>query len=336
MLIKKVTDLKTYAYLYMVLYSTPTIVMKPTTLHITNGDNTTNLLQKTSIDGAIITWREMLCEGKTTIDVGSESFWKSRFDYLANTYKVTKKHFIDFTVKEFRNLCHYKTQKEIVLWFDADLFCQINMIAVISWLKKHKPETKISLVCPKTKMTNTPKNISDLTQKQLLTHYSNRINLSVDDIQYADYVWQLYCSESPLQLQNIAITPHQTFVYLPKAIQEHLQRFPTIKNGLNKVENTILDTVATKEYSSKKKLISQLLKTQGIYGFGDIQYERKINELKGLFKSFTPTLLNELGYDVLQKHQNYYHSIKSDYSFLGGTLKYRYLYNEIDGKLLKL
>jgi len=64
--------------------------MKPTQLHITNGDNTTLALQKLKIDGDIVTWREMLCEGKTTIDVGSESFWKSRFDFFSRNYKITK------------------------------------------------------------------------------------------------------------------------------------------------------------------------------------------------------------------------------------------------------
>lgn len=43
-------------------------------LHITNGDALTGLLRTTSINGEIITWREMLCEGKTTTDVGSENF----------------------------------------------------------------------------------------------------------------------------------------------------------------------------------------------------------------------------------------------------------------------
>ena len=57
--------------------------MKASTLHITNGDSTTNYLKKLRFSGEFITWREMLCEGKTTTDVGSESFWKNRFDFGA-------------------------------------------------------------------------------------------------------------------------------------------------------------------------------------------------------------------------------------------------------------
>ncbi len=50
-----------------------------TTLHITNGDGFTSVLKNLKLEGEIITWREMLCEGKTTTEVGSESFWKTRF-----------------------------------------------------------------------------------------------------------------------------------------------------------------------------------------------------------------------------------------------------------------
>ena len=110
--------------------------MKTSILHITNGDTTTNYLKKLHIDGDFITWREMLCEGKTQVEVGSEDFWKIRFNFLKQSYKITKKQFIDLTVKEYRNLCNQKSQDEIVLWFESDLFCQINMIAVISWLKR--------------------------------------------------------------------------------------------------------------------------------------------------------------------------------------------------------
>ena len=311
--------------------------MKPKQLHITNGDCTTQLLQKTKIEGEIVTWREMLCEGKTTSDVGSESFWKSRFDFFSKNYNITKKTFIDYTLKEFRNLCQQKSQQEIVLWFEYDLFCQINMIAVISWLKKHKPKAAISLVCPVHETNpNILLSISDLDSSQLQSAYTFRTELTIDDIEYADYIWQLYCAESPLQLQNLISNPSSAFKFVPEAIKTHLKRFPTIENGLNDLENTILNTVADKEFKSKKELISKLLKNQGFYGFGDIQFEHKIERLKGLFKSFNPTLLNELGYDVQQKQQNYYHSIKNKHSFLGGSAKYDYLYNTIDGKLLKL
>ena len=69
-------------------------------LHITNGDILTNKLNTLKLEGDIITWREMLCEGKTETSVGSESFWKTRFEFLNKNYKVSKSWFIYNNLKE--------------------------------------------------------------------------------------------------------------------------------------------------------------------------------------------------------------------------------------------
>ena len=201
--------------------------MKASFLHITNGDSTTQYLQKLNFKGEIITWREMLCEGKTTTDVGSEGFWKTRFDFFQTSYKVTKKKFIDFTVKEYRNLCNQKQQEEIILWFEYDLFCQINMLAVISWLKKYRKGRKISLVCSG-KIENSEKlhGLGELSSSQLKEHFKNRVELSLDDIEYADYMWQLYCSDSPLRLEAVyQFNPMSPFIYLQDALKAHLNVF---------------------------------------------------------------------------------------------------------------
>ena len=116
-------------------------------LHITNGDSFTEKLKSLPLKGDIITWREMLCEGKTLSTVGSESFWKTRFDFLHKNYKVSKSWFVEKTLKEYRSLCNHRQQDRIVLWFEYDLFCQINMLAVLSWLKTHIRHAEISLVC---------------------------------------------------------------------------------------------------------------------------------------------------------------------------------------------
>ena len=53
--------------------------MKASLLHISNGDSFTARLKQLPLKGDIITWREMLCEGKTISTVGSETFWKTPF-----------------------------------------------------------------------------------------------------------------------------------------------------------------------------------------------------------------------------------------------------------------
>lgn len=306
-------------------------------LHITNGDSFTDRLQSLNLKGDVITWREMLCEGKTLTNVGSESFWKARFEFLNKNYKVSKSKFIELTLKEYRTLCNHKQQDQIVLWFEYDLFCQINMLAVLSWLKTHRSHAQISLVCSgKEDSSNKLYCLNELNDEQLMNLYDNKKTLTRDDIEYADYVWQLYCSDNPIRLENLGDFDNYQFDYLESAIKTHLKRFPTIKNGLNHIENSVLDLAVSQKPASKKDFMQAILSSQGGYGFGDSQYDRILTTLKPLFTNFNPVRLSKKGKEILEGKTNYYSVIRDNDAYLGGSLKYNFLYNTNTNRILKL
>ena len=306
-------------------------------LHITNGDSFTERLQTLPLKGDIITWREMLCEGKTLSTVGSESFWKTRFEFLNKNYKVSKSWFVEKTLKEYRSLCNHKQQEQIVLWFEYDLFCQVNMLAVLSWLKMHRRHAEISLVCSgKEDESDKLYALNELSDDKLVSLYENRTILSQNDLEYADYVWQLYCSDNPIRLENLSDYKNYQFDYLSDAIKVHLQRFPSIKNGLNGVENHILNLAVQEKPKTRKEFLSQILSNQGFHGFGDTQYNRVLSTMKPLFSSLSPVRLSKIGKEVLQGNSNYYAQIRDDEAYLGGALKYNFLYNTTSDRILKL
>ncbi len=305
-----------------------------TQLHITNGDMFTKKLKSLNIKGDIITWREMLCEGQTLNNVGSESFWKTRFDFLNKNYKISKATFVEKTLKEYRSLCNHKQQDQIVLWFGNDLFCQINLLAVVSWLKSHRKYAEISLVVNNSKTESFE--LDDLSTEALKSSFENRTVLTQDDIEYADYIWQLYCSDNPIRLENLTNYKNYSFKYLPEAITAHLKRFPTIKNGLNSIENNLLHIASNKKIVSKKQLLETALDSQKKYGFGDLQHEKIISSLRPLFSNFNPVRLTKKGKEILEGKTNYYSFIKNDNIYLGGALKYNFLYNSASDRILKL
>lgn len=286
-------------------------------LHITNGDSFTERLNKLNLKGDVITWREMLCEGKTLTNVGSESFWKTRFEFLNKNYKVSKSWFIEKTLKEYRSLCNHKQQDQIVLWFEYDLFCQINMLAVISWLLTHRKYAEISLVCSgKEDDTDKLYSLNELSDEQLLNLYKNRVVLNQDDIEYADYVWQLYCSNNPIRLENLTDFENYHFDYLGDAIKTHLKRFPSIANGLNEMENNILRLGLEQKPKSKTDFLNTILNSQGNLGFGDTQYQRALQRLKPLFTSMNPVRLSKKGRQILEQQTNYYSCIQDNDVYL--------------------
>ena len=303
-------------------------------LHITNGDNFTKIVTELPVDGTIITWREMLCEGKTLTGVGSELFWRTRYDFLNKTYKTTRKSFLDGMLREYKSLCEQKSQDEVVLWFDHDLSGQINMIAVLSWLKNHKKNIQVSLVSAQEE--DTAQTLAQLSREKLLERYGKRTQLSEDDVEYADYIWQLYCDTNPIHLETFSKFNASRFQHLPDAIKAHILRFPSVKNGLDKVENNILHVAAENRCGSREALLDQLLQTEKEYGYTRMQYARIIENLKELFQSFDPVSLSKTGEKIAGNKTSYYKFMKNDEAYLGGSRKYSFLYHHASGKLLKL
>ena len=168
-------------------------------------------------------------------------------------------------------------------------------------------------------------------------HYKKRVTLTQDDIEYADYIWQLYCSDSPLRLETVyKFDPMSPFQYLASAIEAHIRRFPSMENGLNAMENNILKTANNFSFKTTNELVGKLLKDNEVYGFGDIQYANKIDNLKPLFSSFDPVKLNKKGKKVLENQLNFYGQIRDENSYLGGSKKYSFLYQNQTNKLLQI
>lgn len=139
-----------------------------------------------------------------------------------------------------------------------------------------------------------------------------------------------------MRLENLADFEEYQFDYLGDAIHSHLKRFPSIANGLNSMEQNILTLARDRKPESRKGLIKTILENQGNLGFGDSQYERAITRLKPLFHSFNPVHLTNKGKEILDKKTSYYSCIKQNDVYLGGALKYNFLYNTDTSRILKL
>ena len=119
--------------------------MKKATLHITNGGSLTTFMRDLGFEDDILTWQEMLCEGPTESIIDTPSFFNKRKAFLNKFYdiEINESEYLS----EIHKLNHLEKYTEIVLWFEYDLYCHINLIAVISLLQEKHAKQPLSLVC---------------------------------------------------------------------------------------------------------------------------------------------------------------------------------------------
>ncbi len=308
------------------------------TLHITNGDSLTQRIKELNlVEGEIFTWREMLCEGPTEIKVETESSIKRRKTFLKKYYRINDGDYEEKFVSQLQKLDDLTTYKEIVLWFEYDLFCHINMIAAISLLiRKGSNNIPVYLVCSG-RIPHEKKlfGLCELSDVQLKAHYQNKTLLTTDDLELADYVWTLYCESNPKKIAG-QIKKNSSFEYLSICLRAHLQRFPNMLTGLNILEHNILEMINTYQIKNIKQLMGYALEYQGYYGYGDMQMKRVLARLFQFLDQTKGRLqLSERGKLALQQKKNFYNTQMLDW-YYGGVKKYDYLYNNDTHTLLKL
>ncbi|MDA9343663.1 DUF1835 domain-containing protein [bacterium] len=302
-------------------------------LHITNGSHLTNVLNELDIQGVKLTWQELLCEGPTTEKVGSELFLETRKSFFTQFYNIDLD--LELIKSELDKFNDSENYSEIILWFEYDLFCHINMIAIISLIQQKKMNLPIHLVCSgRIEGSKNLMGLSELSPEQLLNHYKNKVLLNKDDIDIATTVWGIYCGVDHNLLKPFIVKP-SSFKYLSNCLKAHLERFPDSVDGLSILERNILQIIVKQSITSKHHLLGYALNYQGFYGYGDLQLERIINQLS-IFYSVTEGKieLNRKGHEALLGQRNFALEIDNDMMY-GGVKKIAFQFNKSKNKLVK-
>jgi hypothetical protein len=302
-------------------------------LHITNGSNLTNFLNELKVEGEKLTWQEMLCEGPTTREVFSDLFLKKRIQFFNEFYDIDLN--INEINTELDKLNTTEKFSEIVLWFEYDLFCHINMIAVISLIQQRNINLPIYLVCSgRIEGSKNLKGLAELTPELILEHYNNKVLLNQEDIEMATTIWGIYCGIDHNLLKPF-IVKSSSFKYLSNCLKAHLKRFPDSVTGLNILETNILKIIKENNITSKHHLLGYALNYQGYYGYGDIQFERIIENLKIFYTVLENKIeLNRKGHEALLGQKNFAAEINDCMTF-GGVKKNHFQFNIAENKLIK-
>ena len=275
----------------------------------------------------------MLCEGPTVKEIDTTAFLETRTAFFKANYNA------DYAdggfakeLAKFNNLPNYS---EVVLWFEYDLFCHINLIAAISLLKQKKVKAPLYLVCSgRIEDEKDLKGLGELTPEQLKAHYKDKMALSVDDIALAQKAWRIYCEDDHNLFKPLIVRP-SNFKYLSNCLKSHLRRFPDTRSGLNALEYNILKLIKEHNIKSRHHLVGYALHYQGYYGFGDIQLEKMINRLELFYdETETSVTLNRSGHLALELQKNFLNELQTDFYF-GGVNKADFLYHKKENKLIK-
>jgi hypothetical protein len=249
-------------------------------LHIHNGDSSAGTARDAQIPGDHIAWREALVCGPAPSGLTEREFIEVRASHLANAYSVPVEKCRAELYAMHDALAGFPDHDEVVLWFEHDLFCQVQLIYLLNWFAGREiGQTKLSLICidefPGVKGFH---GLGQLNQEQLASLWPERQEVTARQLEVGTKAWRAYSSDDARSLISLLREDVSALPFLRNALERHLERFPSTHNGLGRVENTSLALIAAgrRKFSS---LFPAFTRRQPDYGFGDAQLYRAIQRL---------------------------------------------------------
>lgn len=242
-------------------------------LHIVNGDSVSDKLKQGVIQGDILVWREVYSTGPVFREMAESSNRSVRAQYLEQTPGVPQSEYIKSSDTQYKALQDFKKYKEIVLWFEHDLFDQTMLCYLLHWFAKQSlGETKLSLLCIGTYPgISLFRGLGQLTIKQIEALSGTWQSVGYQELKLGTKVWEAYTSRKPGKHIEILQEDTSVLPFVRDAFEVHLSRLPSTYNGLGIVEQTTLEMVAS-GISDPYGLFDQVGNKLNALGMGDLEY----------------------------------------------------------------
>jgi hypothetical protein len=246
-------------------------------IHIVNGNSLANKMKM--FNGTVMPWREMYDFGPLMKDIPLEKLILNRSHFFEEKVGIPPTLFIENCQKQNQWLDLLPRNSEIILWFEHDRYDQTMLIYLLHELNEKEFEN-LSMVT----INQYPGVEPFFGLGQLSTHqlegllYTARRSITKQQMNEANDGWNAYTSEDPIEIEKWITSSKGHLPFLKKALETHLSYFPSVKNGLNEVENLVFHFINERVCSFTD--IFQYISKQRINdGLGDTHFAAILNQL---------------------------------------------------------
>ena len=253
------------------------------TLHVLNGDATAHQFATAGLFGDVAVWREMLSEGPLLASPASdEELWTLRQNWLTDQFgdRMQEDNYNEKVVAEFARICRYADYDEVILWFEHDLFCQINLVFLLACFDRvDLGQTALKQVSVNQFPGVTDfKGLGQLTGSQLAMLYPQAERLTAHELALASRIWPAYAVSDLMTLTHLLTEDFGRLRYLRAALLAHVARLQVGANGLPLIENQLLTLIQSSPQTAQQ-IVTEWLANDRIYGLGDWSIENYIARL---------------------------------------------------------
>jgi hypothetical protein len=210
-------------------------------LHVTNGDSTVEGLQAAGLTEPILPWRDILHEGPVPGGLADADLRRVRAEFIAGEqWGELPAVLAGFEARD--QLLADHADGHLVLWFEADLYDQLQIIEVLARLRRQGvPQDRISLVSagefPGIAHFG---GLGQLQPADLLRLREDQIGVTQEALDIAQTAWAAFTADDPSELASVARIESPVLRHLGEAFGRLMQEYPALSDGLSLTQRRIL------------------------------------------------------------------------------------------------
>ena len=285
-------------------------------LNIVNGDMAIEIMKKAHINGNFLPWRDFLHEGPVPKSSSIYQLSKIRAKFM---YKQGL-GFLEQLQEDFYQrdniLENYHKYEKIILWFEPDLYDQLQLIQVLAWFEKNNIENiKLSLI-------SIHNYLGECSKNEIIKLLQYETSITKEHLIVAQKAWFAFQEPHPLAWFRLLDEDTKILPFLEDAIRRMLEEFPNTKNGLSRSAHQALLTIS-KGIENPREIFNRCQSYEKYTFMGDIIFWKILDEFienRVISSQKNGQILNitERGKKLLSGKINYLH-IKPINRWIGGT-----------------
>ena len=219
----------------------PQVDAPPGALHVTNGDSTLALLRAAGLTSPVLPWRDVLHDGPVPAGLTDAELRRVRAEFIAGQDWGDLPAILG-AFEERDRLLEEHAEDEIVLWFEADLYDQLQIIEILDRLRRAGVAADRLTLVSAGEFPGIAHfaGLGQLRPEDLLRLRADGISLTQESLDLASRAWAAFRSPDPSGLEGVARTSSPVLRYLGEAFGRLLQEYPAQSDGLSLTERRIL------------------------------------------------------------------------------------------------
>jgi hypothetical protein len=232
-------------------------------LHITNGDAVIELFHAAGVPGVYLSWRDSLHDGAVPETSSLEALSEIRARALSGFGWASYGELREDFMQRDRALEKFRDHDETVIWFEHDLYDQLQLLQLLDWFSHQDLSTAHLSIIQLGTHPEVPNfhGLGELTAAQLSDLLPARSPITPKQLEIGRDAWSAFRSTDPGRLVELSKQTDEGMPYLARALRRMLEEYPSIKDGLSRTERQLLNA-ALSGARHRKELYAQSQKLE--------------------------------------------------------------------------